>query len=273
MWGRGRRGGRHAAPTGATRRASGPERAVREPGRTRDTPPGGRLGPGPGEPVAIIGGSAITLLAGRIRRQHTSADVESPTTELSLTLPTPRVDPGADRRAPGRRAVGRPRIAPEPESEAGPSPAAADPGPPDGQTRRPRDRRRLPKTAIAVGTVLPAAALAGVLLAAQTGSVAPVQDPASPTVRAQPAAPASGSSITAVDPERATAYLAALRAADVPASRSGRPETEAADAICAQSRLGVADAEMARLLPAMLTDVDRKQARTVVDLAQRYYCR
>ncbi|HVH21785.1 MAG TPA: DUF732 domain-containing protein [Pseudonocardia sp.] len=268
MWGRGRRGGRHAAPTGAARRSAGPERTPQKPSWSRDVPAGGRLGTGPGEPIAIIGGSAITVLAGRIRRQHTSADVESPTTELSLTLPAPRVEPSADRPTRGRRAG----PVPEPKAEPVRSPIKAGSGACHEQPRRRRDRRRFPVTAVAVGVVVPAAALAGVLLGAQTGAVAPVPDSAPPTVQAQAAAPSTGLSTTAVHSDRATAYLAALRAADVPASRSGQPETEAADAICEQSGRGVPDAELARVLPAMLTDVDRKQARTVVELAQRYYC-
>ena len=45
--------------------------------------------------MAIIGGSAITLLAGRIRRRHTIADLESPTAELRATLPDSGFPPGA----------------------------------------------------------------------------------------------------------------------------------------------------------------------------------
>ena len=247
MWGRGGRGGRHAAPTGSARRVGRP--AARSPAAGERTelaevtvatgssgagPSGaGPSGPPAGgerpEPVAIIGGAAIPLLAGRIRRRHTSADVESPTTELAFTLPTPRVHPSA------------------------------------GASPRRLHIRPLPLIALAVGAMA-AVVTVGALIGAPGDPV-----PALP-------APPIGHQRPGTDPgakperERVEAYLEALRSADLPASRGGAPETEAADAICAASRRGVPDSELARSLPAMLTDVDRRQAPTVVELAKRHYC-
>jgi Protein of unknown function (DUF732) len=69
------------------------------------------------------------------------------------------------------------------------------------------------------------------------------------------------------------AYLEALRAADIPTSKSGRAESEAAAAICDQLRRGVDRAELARVVPAMLNTVDPSRSSLVVDLAERHYCR
>ena len=86
-------------------------------------------GAGHPEPMAIIGGSAITLLAGRIRRRHTIADLESPTAELRATLPGPGIGPGAQarRRAqPPRTRPGDPRR----RDGDGAGDGGATPGPP-----------------------------------------------------------------------------------------------------------------------------------------------
>ena len=291
MWGRGGRSGRHAAPGGRARRAAAAaDRADHGDGAAVDRPAGGVAGrpdgagaPGlshrapadratepaaapvsgaalfepataadPAEPLAIIGGSAITLLAGRIRRRHTIADLESPTTELRLTLPTPRVRPAATPAA--TPAAGAPA--------AGTAPPRAT-----RRARRPGRGRRVPVTAAVIGTLAVAAVITGTVAGSRSDPVTTTPSP--PTVLEQPAAvPMTGLPV----PDRAAAYLGALRSAEIPASRSGTPETEAATAICEQSRRGVPDAELVRSLPALLTDVDRTQAPTVVELAKRYYC-
>ena len=77
------------------------------------------------------------------------------------------------------------------------------------------------------------------------------------------------SSLNARDTE---SYLDGLRTADIEVSASGRAEREAGDAICEQLQRGVAQSDIERALPAMLITVDRRQAPTVVDLVERYYC-
>ena len=67
-------------------------------------------------------------------------------------------------------------------------------------------------------------------------------------------------------------YLDGLRTADIEVSDDGQAEREAAEAICEQLQRGVDPLAIERALPAMLTTVDRRQAPTVVDLAERYYC-
>jgi Protein of unknown function (DUF732) len=98
-----------------------------------------------------------------------------------------------------------------------------------------------------------------------------VAPPPPPTVIQQPG-PSAAPPTSTPAPDQVRAYLGALRSADITASTSGDAETEAAAAICEQSRRGVPDAELARSLPAMLPGVDGRQASTVVDLARRYYC-
>jgi Protein of unknown function (DUF732) len=349
MWGRGGRSGRHAAPTGSARRASGTvDRAagaaadpvdLDEPHRSDGARPrpgrGGarRARPGPAavdaapisaadagatdradatagpadvppvagpalfepgtagrvesdggavvhdggeaghlEPMAIIGGSAITLLAGRIRRRHTIADLESPTAELRATLPGPGTPPGAEarRRAePPRHArAARPATTAEADPPPAPPDAGATPKRADRRGRRPSRGQRVPVTALVVGTLAVAGVIIGLVVGTRSEPVTAAA-PAPPTVLEQPARLPTGAPSVA-DP--AAAYLGALRSAAIPASRSGRPETEAAAAICEQSRRGVPDAELARALPAMLARVDRRQAPIVVELAKQHYC-
>ena len=347
MWERGGRSGRHAAPTGSARRASGtaeraagaaadrldldePDRSGGEhprPGRggARRARPGpaavdagptcpavatdrpvaaagpvdapavsgsdlfdpgtaGRAESGGGavvhdgaraghpEPMAIIGGSAITLLAGRIRRRHTIADLESPTAELRATLPDSRFPPGAEarRRAqpPRHGRAARPAATADADPMSSPPDAGTTPKRADRRGRRPGRGRRAPVTALVVGTLAVAAVIVVLVVGTRSEPVTAAAPPA-PTVIEQPARLPTGTPSVA-DP--AAAYLGALRSAAIPASRSGRPETEAAAAICEQSRRGVPDAELARALPAMLAQVDRRQAPIVVELAKQHYC-
>ena len=92
-----------------------------------------------------------------------------------------------------------------------------------------------------------------VVLVVGTRSEPVTAAPPAPTVIEQPARLPTGTPSVA-DP--AAAYLGALRSA----------------AICEQSRRGVPDAELARALPAMLAQVDRRQAPIVVELAKQHYC-
>lgn len=297
MWGRGGRTGRHAAPTarGARRPAdrARPAPAAEQPDRTGAGSEDGAVpqagtGTGTGrrrpldgprtEPIAIIGGSVVPLLAGRLRRRHVIADVETPTAALALAAaagPTGEADPGRGRRcAASRTRRGRPA--------AGPGSAG---------------RRRVAVAVAAVG-VLAGLVAAGAVLGpwaarpadrtAAPGSVTPgsgapaaadptAADPAAadPTAPVAPLTPLAGPPTTAAAgpaAERRRAYLRALRSADIPASRSGEPEAQAAATICERSRRGVPDRELARSLPTLLTEVDRAQAGTVVELAKRYYC-
>jgi hypothetical protein len=103
-------------------------------------------------------------------------------------------------------------------------------------------------------------------------------DPAPAAVTAVAAPPPAESAPAvpppAIDPEstQAVAYLTALRDADVPTSRSGQAETEAAAAICSQLDQGADETQLERSVPAVLPEVDRNQAGDVVELAQEHYC-
>ena len=89
-----------------------------------------------------------------------------------------------------------------------------------------------------------------------------------------PPAPGPGSGPVEVDPtsESAVTFLRALRAAEIPTSRSGRAETETAAVICEELGQGVAADKIARTVPAALPSVPRRQAAEVVDLAKDLYC-
>jgi hypothetical protein len=78
----------------------------------------------------------------------------------------------------------------------------------------------------------------------------------------------------AVDPRSrpAAAYLDALRRAEVPTSRTGLAETEAAEVICRQLANGTDQATMVRAVPAVLSTVTPAQAPIVVRAAQDHYC-
>jgi hypothetical protein len=189
----------------------------------------------PAEAVAIIGGSVVTALAGRIRRPHTVADIETQTAELPIVLPSPRrppagLPPVAAVRARGRR-VARPLL-----------------------------------VAVAIAALVGAVTAVLVLRAAPATPTVAVEHPAAPTPTSAPVV--LGSAASGDGP----ALLAALRRADLPVSRSGRAETEAAAAICAQLRRGADLAQLARAVPAMLPDVSRQRAPMIVDMARRYYC-
>lgn len=77
-----------------------------------------------------------------------------------------------------------------------------------------------------------------------------------------------------VDPasEKAVAYLDALRAAEVPISRSGLTETQAAAVTCEQLEAGADEDALVRALPAVLPTVTKAQAADVVAAARTHYC-
>gem|GEM_PF-2594629 len=126
----------------------------------------------------------------------------------------------------------------------------------------------------------PAAVVGASVPGASAGpSGAPGADPVAPT-EAPLRAPATEVESTAiprrgdVDPAggKAGTYLAALREADIPASRSGLPETEAAAVICEQLEAGADEDALVRALPAVLPTVTRAQAVEVVAIAGELYC-
>jgi hypothetical protein len=98
---------------------------------------------------------------------------------------------------------------------------------------------------------------------------------APPTAAAVPGTPADAPLRAAVDPQSrpAAAYLDALRRAEVPTSRTGLAETEAAEVVCRQLENGVDQATMVRALPAVLSTITPAQAPVVVRAAQEHYCR
>ncbi|WP_425564059.1 DUF732 domain-containing protein [Pseudonocardia alaniniphila] len=98
--------------------------------------------------------------------------------------------------------------------------------------------------------------------------------PQPPAVQVPPPAPGPGAGPVEVDPtsESAVTFLRALRAAEIPTSRSGRAEIETAAVICEELGQGVTADKIARTVPAALPSVPRRQAAEVVDLAKDLYC-
>lgn len=71
---------------------------------------------------------------------------------------------------------------------------------------------------------------------------------------------------------QAVAFLAAMRAAKVPTSRNGLAEVLAARAVCNELAKGTTETQLADRLPSRLPTITRKQAVTLVNLAQKHYC-
>ncbi|TQM13913.1 DUF732 domain-containing protein [Pseudonocardia kunmingensis] len=194
-------------------------------------------------------------------------------------------------RAPGRARPPEPPSAAEATTVAPPLPAEADAREDEVDAEHARDTGRAEpgggeetdaaprrgwlsrRSVLAGGAVAVVLAVAGVVatLTATGADPAPaavtaaaVPPPVEPPAVAQPG----------IDPEsaEAIAYLTALRDADVPTSRSGQAETEAAAAICSQLDQGADETQLERSVPAVLPDVDRNQAGDVVELAQEHYC-
>jgi hypothetical protein len=143
--------------------------------------------------------------------------------------------------------------------------------------RPPRSFPPRPVVAVMIFGVL--LILAALILALAGPSPAPtVGGTPVPTAAPQPPAPpvdgpdpAAGAEI---DPksDKAVAFLSAVRAADIPTSRSGRAETKTAAAICEKLGNGVSKDSIARSIPAALPSVSTRQAADVVELAQELYC-
>jgi hypothetical protein len=134
---------------------------------------------------------------------------------------------------------------------------------------------------VGVGAVLAIVALLAALISAgperrpaEVGSPLPTVAPQAPAVQVPPPAPGPGAGPVEVDPtsESAVTFLRALRAAEIPTSRSGRAEIETAAVICEELGQGVAVDKIARTVPAALPSVPRRQAAEVVDLAKDLYC-
>jgi cytoskeletal protein RodZ len=124
--------------------------------------------------------------------------------------------------------------------------------------------------AVGVGAVLVLAAIVAFFTTSEPEAAPAEATPAAvsaPVVQPEPTVHA-----IALDSEKATAFLTALRDADIPTSSSGQAEVEAADAICAQLDQGADQAQLARSVPAVLPNVTRGQASDVVDFAQQFYC-
>jgi hypothetical protein len=164
-----------------------------------------------------------------------------------------------------RRSVAEPVVVdgPDEADEAGPEEAPV-------LARRLTTRPVL--AAVGVAVVLAVAAVVATLTATAPDPAPTATTPAAVTepVAVQPVPPAAPD----IEPnsEKAIAFLAALRAADIPVSSSGQAETEAAAAICAQLDQGADEAQLARSVPAVLPNVTRGQASDVVDHAEQHYC-
>lgn len=161
-------------------------------------------------------------------------------------------------------------------------------------TRRQRRRTRpRPGAAGLLAAAVLGGAVASVgMVATGTGTAGPVPTPAALVSPAPPAAPAPADPQPAapgsepapaprtlaeqdkalVSTPPAEAFIAAMRAADIPTSRSGIAEVYTARAACAELAKGATVADLARRIPPGLPTVTKKQAATLVTLAQKHYC-
>ncbi len=71
---------------------------------------------------------------------------------------------------------------------------------------------------------------------------------------------------------KAAAFLKALRAVKVPASRSGFAELRIAGEACAQLAAGTSEKDLARRIPMALPTLTEATAAKFVTAAQRHYC-
>jgi hypothetical protein len=147
-----------------------------------------------------------------------------------------------------------------------------------------RRKRRSLRGVLAVAGAVVLLGLAGLVATLESRAVpeptAPVAATA-PTTAARPTTTATATGAAAdaplraaVDPQSrpAAAYLDTLRRAEVPVSRTGLAETEAAEVICRQLENGIDQATMTRAVPAVLTTVTADDAPTVVKAAEDHYC-
>lgn len=70
----------------------------------------------------------------------------------------------------------------------------------------------------------------------------------------------------------AVAFLAALRDADIPTSRTGLAEVLIARAACAELDRGTSEDDLARRIPRGLPTLNRAQAARLVEIAREHYC-
>jgi hypothetical protein len=108
------------------------------------------------------------------------------------------------------------------------------------------------------------------------GPVAPGDPPAraAPPDAAKPGrlpVPAADDPGVTGTPE-ALAFLAALRDAAVPTSRTGLAEVLIARAACAELNGGTSDDDLARRIPRGLPTLNRAQAARLVEIARKHYC-
>jgi hypothetical protein len=248
-------------------------------------PPRGWL---PGEAATVVGLPVDGGRAARRRAAEASGVIDADSTEVLTGLHALR-EPAGGESPPGAAEVTavtrlrRPTSVGDDESPEHPdSRDHLDDVDDEDDDREPVGwAGRLPaRPALAAVAVVVALAVVA-LVAALTGGSAPAPAPApaavvgnAETTTAIPAPPAGPGEPAAVDPrsEQAVAYLTALRDADIPTSRSGQAETEAAAVICQQLGQGADEASLVRTLPAVLPDLTRAQAAEVVSLAQEHYC-
>jgi hypothetical protein len=126
--------------------------------------------------------------------------------------------------------------------------------------------------AVGVGAVLVLAAIVALITTSEPEAAPPEATPAAVSAPVEPQQPEPVTPAVDLHSKKATAFLTALRDADIPTSSSGQAEVEAADAICSQLDQGADEAQLARSVPAVLPNVTRGQASDVVDYAQRFYC-
>jgi hypothetical protein len=230
-----------------------------------DVAPGAPWNLPPHEAPTVEGAAA----GGRRARRHAAEAAEAETTVIPVS--------GMDLR-PDELEVA------DPDPECDEDRVAAEEPPVRRLDRRhaerpPRHLPRRPVVAVMIFGVL--LILAGLILAiagpttspAPTVGSAPVPTaaPEAPAPHADVPGPAAGAE---VDPksDKAVAFLSAVRAADIPTTRSGRAETETAAVICQKLDNGISKDSIARAIPAALPSVSTRQAADVVELAQELYC-
>ena len=226
-----------------------------------------------------VDADATEVLTGleSLRSQAGSGQPEPRAAEVTAVTAVPSADRGEpddpwpqdladDDREPGEDAA---------SDEPAPRPRRADREEPGGLAARLTTRPALATLAVVV--VL---AVAAVVTALTTSGAEPAPAPAAVVDAASlPSAaaalpPPEVQAAADVDPEsdKAVEFLTAMRDADIPTSRSGQAETEAAAVVCEQLDRGSDEDTLVRALPAVLPDVTRAQAGNVVNLAQKHYC-
>jgi hypothetical protein len=125
------------------------------------------------------------------------------------------------------------------------------------------------RDAVAGPVAVPAAAVGpGSVAAGEHPEQEAAPDAAKP---GRPSVPAADDPGVTGTPE-AVAFLAALRAADVPSSRSGLAEVLIARAACAELARGTSEHDLARRIPLGLPTLNSTQAARLVELAREHYC-